>query len=59
MVVQSVAQARFCFHEICPIHVALQRVLLAEHAQLQISEAAATDCGLQTAFRAVLAQLGL
>ena len=59
MVAQSVAQARFCFHEVFPIHVALQCVLLAEHTQLQILEPATTDCGLQTMRGAELAERGV
>ena len=54
---------------LCPLHEAsaLAEVMLigrvpgymAKHPQLQISELAATDCGLQMAFGAALVQPGV
>ena len=50
MSAQSDTQAGFFVREIFTIHLAMQHVLPAEHIQLQLQilEAAATDCGLQT-----------
>ena len=58
---QSDTQAGFFVREIFTIHLAMQHVLPAEHIllQLQILEAAATDCGLQTMRGAELAKRGV
>ena len=58
MAAQSDEQAGFVVREIFAFHLAMQHVLLAKHVklQLQISEPAATDGGLQTMGGEVLSQ---